>query len=186
MPAICFEGSTPAQAVKDEDTAVSQINLADKEVPSVDDLEDDYAESPVAAPQFESVQARLIGTINRESIDQIAVDFALINAKGTRKRLIKVMLLQARSRADLIPYFGRMLASLNPYISEVPTSIIQSVRLIFCLIILARSKFPQVPKRISSINRRKTLGMLPLCSHLLYRTYDLWLNCANSKSHPSI
>jgi regulator of nonsense transcripts 2 len=89
---------------------------------------DEEDESIPASTQVDQIQSRLLGSLNKEVIDQIAVDFAWINSKGARKRLSRFILLHSKSRADLIPFFGRLIACFNPYIPEISQTVIKLVR----------------------------------------------------------
>ena len=79
-------------------------------------------------------------------IDQAAVDFAFLNSKAARKRLVKVrfnnlckhdsfiliMSLQfmsqiPKSRTDLLPHYSRFIAILNRYMPDVGSEIVAMV-----------------------------------------------------------
>jgi regulator of nonsense transcripts 2 len=77
-------------------------------------------------------------------IDQAAVDFAFLNSKAARKRLVRVSLraisaiisfiiLQflgqtPKNRTDLLPHYSRLVATLNPYMPDVGTELVALVR----------------------------------------------------------
>jgi len=87
--------------------------------------------------------ARLPDATNRGMIDQVAVDFAMLNSKAARKRLVKVrighfkpnFLLTTpqflssvpKNRTDLLPHYGRLVATLNPYMPDVGKELVASV-----------------------------------------------------------
>lgn len=98
----------------------------DEDLEKLGDDEDDLIP---ASTQFDQLQSRLLGSLNKELIDQIAVDFAWINSKVARKRLIRFVLLYSKSRADLLPFFARLIASLNSYIPEIGEVVIKTVSL---------------------------------------------------------
>lgn len=101
-----------------------QYEVDDEDLDKLGEDEDDFL--PVST-QFDQLQSRLLGCLNKESADQIAVDFAWINSKVARKRLIRFLLLHSKSRADLLPFFGRLIACLNSYIPEIGEIIIKTV-----------------------------------------------------------
>lgn len=105
------------------------LQVADNDADD-DDLEklDEEDESIPASTQFDQIQSRLLGSLNRELVDQIALDFAWINSKGARKRLVRLLVLHSKSRADLIPFFARLIACLYPYIPEIGKIVIKTVR----------------------------------------------------------
>lgn len=109
--------------------------------------------SPALAPQGPSqlltaLLARLPDATNRELIDQAAVDFSFLNSKAARKRLVRVRSLSLSSgalltsfdhflpkflgqvpknRVDLIPYYSRLVATLNKYLPDVGTELVSIV-----------------------------------------------------------
>lgn len=58
--------------------------------------------------------------INRELIDNAAVDFVLnLNTKNNRKKLTRVLFSVARTRLDLLPFYSRFAAILYPVLPDV-------------------------------------------------------------------
>ncbi|KAL0956498.1 hypothetical protein HGRIS_002642 [Hohenbuehelia grisea] len=85
--------------------------------------------SPRLAPQGPSqlltaLLARLPDATNRAMIDQAAVDFAFLNSKAARKRLVKFLAQVPKNRIDLLPHYSRLVATLNPYMPDVGTDLI--------------------------------------------------------------
>ena len=116
------EDSPDALNIEDPSANINKAQNQEKEIEDED--EDDSL--PVSS-QFEQLQSRLLGSLNKDLIDQIAVDFAWINSKGARKRLIRLLLMYSKSKAELLPFFGRLIACLNPYIPEIGATVIKSV-----------------------------------------------------------
>ncbi|KAI0644392.1 ARM repeat-containing protein [Trametes meyenii] len=85
--------------------------------------------TPQLAPQGPSqlltaLLARLPDATNRSMIDQAAVDFAFLNSKAARKRLVKFMAQVPKSRTDLLPHYSRLVAILNRYMPDVGSDIV--------------------------------------------------------------
>ncbi|KAG2176033.1 hypothetical protein INT44_000512 [Umbelopsis vinacea] len=74
--------------------------------------------------QLDALLARLPTLNNRDMIDSVAVEFCYLNSKSARKRLIKTLLSVPRSRVDLLPYYARLVATLNPYYPDVGDAIL--------------------------------------------------------------
>ena len=72
--------------------------------------------------------ARLPDATNRSLIDQAAVDFAFLNSKAARKRLVKFMGQVPKNRSDLLPHYARLVAILNRYMPDVGSEIVAAVR----------------------------------------------------------
>ncbi|KAG8901047.1 hypothetical protein FRB99_005589 [Tulasnella sp. 403] len=114
--------------------------------PATEDIEDDAYEdddvtptptpprspSPTPATTGPSGPAQLLTALlaklpdatNRELIDQEAVNFAYLNSKTSRKRLVKFLTQVPKTRTDLLPYYARLVATLNRYMPDVATDLI--------------------------------------------------------------
>jgi hypothetical protein len=118
VPPACLESARntnePTSEDLKEDTAVLE------EEP----LEED---STSRAVQFEKIQATLSSHLSRDNVDSIAVEFALINNKNTKKRLAKLVLSLYKTRPDLLSGLARLLAILHPYMPEISTIVLSGV-----------------------------------------------------------
>lgn len=64
--------------------------------------------------------AQLPNCVNRELIDKAAKDFCMnLNTKSNRKRLVNALFQVQRTRLDLLPFYSRLVAILNPCMPEV-------------------------------------------------------------------
>jgi len=69
---------------------------------------------------FESFIEQLPKCVNREMIDNLAIEFLIyLNTKNNRKKLVKVLFSVPRTRVDLLPFYTRLIAILNPLMPEV-------------------------------------------------------------------
>jgi len=66
--------------------------------------------------------------------DQAAIDFCFINSKAMRKRLGDYLMELPRYKVDILPFVGRLLATLNPYFPDLIEEIVNSVSHLFILI----------------------------------------------------
>ncbi|KAK0212735.1 ARM repeat-containing protein [Desarmillaria ectypa] len=117
--------------------------LAEGRLPSTSqDDDDDEAPTPVPgtprsttpllssqAPQGPSqlltaLLIRLPDATNRELIDQAAIDFAFLNSKAARKRLVKFLSQVSKSRTDLLPHYSRLVATLNRYMPDIGSDLV--------------------------------------------------------------
>ncbi|KFD54361.1 hypothetical protein M513_04704 [Trichuris suis] len=72
--------------------------------------------------EVESFLIKLPNLINRDLIDQAAIDFATnMNSKANRRRLLKALFEVHRTRLDLLPFYGRLIAILSPVMNEIGT-----------------------------------------------------------------
>ncbi|KAG6879667.1 hypothetical protein C0992_013203 [Termitomyces sp. T32_za158] len=85
--------------------------------------------SPHMAPQGPSqlltaLLLRLPDATNRALMDQAAIDFAFLNSKAARKRLVKFLAQVPKNRTDLLPHYSRLVATLNKYMPDVGTDLV--------------------------------------------------------------
>lgn len=108
--------------------------------PSYDDtdLEDDLTASDQTEEEPESstttVGARIGALLlrlpelsNRELIDSAAVEFAFLNSKASRNRLVKTLLNVPTSRIDILPYFARLIATLNEHLPTIGECVVEAL-----------------------------------------------------------
>ncbi|CAG8604300.1 1921_t:CDS:10, partial [Acaulospora colombiana] len=78
---------------------------------------------PVVAPGPSQVLTGIMGKLpeatSRDAIDQVAVDFIYVNSKAARKRLVKFLVTSPKQRTDLIPYYGRLVATISKYAPDL-------------------------------------------------------------------
>lgn len=114
----------PAGSVDEEDGNVTPIPTSPKlSSPPL---------SPQLAPQGPSqlltaLLARLPDATNRTLIDQAAVEFAFLNSKAARKRLIKFLSNVPKNRTDLLPHYSRLVATLDKYMPDVGSDLVTSL-----------------------------------------------------------
>ncbi|KAK9768056.1 mRNA decay protein [Basidiobolus ranarum] len=91
-------------------------------------LSEDKSElKSTTSAQIETLLTRLPNMINRDLIDQAAVDFCYLNSKAARKRLIQALVGVARARLDLLPYYSRLIATLNPYFPDIGQGVVTAL-----------------------------------------------------------
>jgi regulator of nonsense transcripts 2 len=67
---------------------------------------------------------QLPNCVNRELIDRAAKDFCMnLNSKTNRKRLVSALFQVQRTRLDLLPFYARLVATLNPLMSELSSEL---------------------------------------------------------------
>ncbi|CEH12145.1 Nonsense-mediated mRNA decay 2 protein [Ceraceosorus bombacis] len=116
-PVLSSSALSDAIAPLEADNADRPINSKDQQAP-------DEALSSGPAAQLAAILARLPEMTNRTMIDSAAVEFAFVNSKGARKRLIKQLCTIPKNRHDLIPYYSRLIATLDPYMSDVAEGVV--------------------------------------------------------------
>lgn len=126
-------------------SAAAELNpVGDEAIPEVDsvaqavvDIPDEEVPTPASATGqtssntnalananmkalMESFINQLPNCVNRELIDKAAKEFCLtLNTKLNRKRLVNALFQVQRTRLDLLPFYSRFVAILNPVMPEV-------------------------------------------------------------------
>lgn len=111
------------QETLDQDLTAEEI----EEIEKVEKVEE--AEPEVEEPQVTNISnkilldaffAQLPDCVNRERIDNAAVNFVLnLNTKQNKKKLVKVLFGVSRIRLDLLPFYSRLAAILHTVMPEV-------------------------------------------------------------------
>jgi regulator of nonsense transcripts 2 len=96
---------------------------------------------------FSSIVTRLGNALNRDLVDQLSVEFAFINGKGTRRKISQVLLGVSRQRLDLLPMYSRFIAILNIYMPDVGITVVEEVILSFSSLVAAIISLSSKEKR---------------------------------------
>ncbi|KAI0293362.1 ARM repeat-containing protein [Multifurca ochricompacta] len=88
--------------------------------------------TPTLAPQGPSqlltaLLARLPDCTNRTLIDQAAVEFAFLNSKAARKRLVRFLTQVPKTRTDLLPHYSRLVATINRYMPDIGVELVAAL-----------------------------------------------------------
>ncbi|BGP57439.1 hypothetical protein JCM8202_001997 [Rhodotorula sphaerocarpa] len=122
------EGAETEDVVEGQRDAMDKVDAGDKQadgpeaedpVAKLDAAEPDPSIPSGPAAQLTAIFARLPEASSKRSIDDIALEFALLNSKAARKRLVKTLGSVSRSRQDILPYYSRLVGTLNPYMPDV-------------------------------------------------------------------
>merc|ERR1719239_46345 len=79
--------------------------------------------------QFEAFLSSLPNCVNRDVIDKTAVEFCMnFNTKSNRKKLVKCLFSVHRTRYDLLPFYSRLVAILEPCMPELASDLVQMLK----------------------------------------------------------
>ncbi|KAH9642752.1 hypothetical protein HF086_010405 [Spodoptera exigua] len=121
---------TVTEEMLDED--LKEDELSDSEGPlPVPDMEQEEAQPSNVSNKYalDAFLNELPNCINRELIDNAAVDFVLnLNTKNNRKKLTRVLFSVARTRLDLLPFYSRFAAILYPVLPDVCVDLCQMLK----------------------------------------------------------
>ena len=99
--------------------------------------------APGPSQVLTGILGKLPDATSRDHIDQAATEFMFVNSKAARKRLVKVILqnlscfsitdyrqflvTSPKQRTDLIPYYGRLVATISKYAPDLAKELLREV-----------------------------------------------------------
>ncbi|KAB2577975.1 Regulator of nonsense transcripts UPF2 [Lasiodiplodia theobromae] len=96
---------------------------ADAKPAEGDDQSTAIANKSVGA-QVDALLARLPEFVNKDQVDETAMEFCFLNSKASRNRLIKAVSDIPKGRTDLLPLYARLVATLGKYMPDVIQGIV--------------------------------------------------------------
>nr|CAD2159764.1 unnamed protein product [Meloidogyne enterolobii] len=123
--------------------------------------------TPTTTSNFSELLGRLPQSINKELIDSISIDFLknYSRIKSNRKRLIQHLQQPPEGRLDLLPFYGRFMATIKPAYPEITTQVLHELLARFRSITTPKSvKFPKKAEMQQALARIE--AKLQLCSYL--------------------
>ncbi|XP_046363443.1 regulator of nonsense transcripts 2-like isoform X2 [Haliotis rufescens] len=119
--------------VEDKDSSVREETAEDTAedrsfIPPEAD-EDDGETGTLMKTQFEAYLQSLPNCVNRDLIDKAAIEFCMnFNTKSNRRKLVRGLFTVHRTRYDLLPFYARLVAILNPCMPDVATDLVQYLK----------------------------------------------------------
>ncbi|KAJ3127315.1 hypothetical protein HK098_006494 [Nowakowskiella sp. JEL0407] len=160
----------------------------DKETAPTEAEGESTKKKPAGNSALDALLSRLPMALNRDAIDQIAKEFAYLNSKGARKKLISTLLAVPRMRVDLLSHYSRLIATLNLIQPDIGTTIVDELEKEFHA---RQRKKDQVfieekLKNIRFIGELTKFGVTPMpkvfhCLHVLledFSHHNIDLTCA--------
>ncbi|KAB0792609.1 hypothetical protein PPYR_14568 [Photinus pyralis] len=99
------------------------------EEPLEEDAEESVSTTVSNKIIFEAFVNNLPNCVNRELIDNAAIDFLVtLNNKHNRRKLVRALFGVNRTRLDLLPFYGRFVAIIYPAVPEVANELFLMLR----------------------------------------------------------
>ena len=115
------------EAADDDASAKNNPSLAAMEIQ--DETEEALDMGLTMKQMMEGFVASLVNCVNRELVDHTAKDFAMnMNTKMNRRRLVKALFTVPRTRLDLLPFYARLVATLDPLMPDVAAGLCNCLR----------------------------------------------------------
>ncbi|XP_017777953.1 PREDICTED: regulator of nonsense transcripts 2 [Nicrophorus vespilloides] len=117
-----LDSELPAEELEEEDTKV-------EDPPVEDEVEDTSSITVSNKIVLEAFLNNLPNCVNREMIDNAAIDFLVtLNTKHNRRKLVRSLFSVNRTRLDLLPFYARFVAILYPALPEIANDLCQMLR----------------------------------------------------------
>lgn len=131
VPGMLLEDGKKKKADTDEQVGkkidISEANSAETAALATKSTEDDQSTTianKTIGAQVDALLARLPDLINKDLVDQAAIDFCFLNSKASRNRLIKAVQEVPKGRSDLLPSYSRLVATLGKYMPDITKGLV--------------------------------------------------------------
>lgn len=102
---------------------------AEEPVPVEEEIEDNTSTTVSNKIILEAFLNNLPNCVNREMIDNAAIDFLVtLNTKHNRRKLVRALFNVNRTRLDLLPFYARFVAILYPALPEISNELCTMLR----------------------------------------------------------
>lgn len=117
------------EALTSNDQKLEDLAYDDSELETELYVEEDVipAMNTTVGAKVESLLLRLPELNNREMIDKACVEFAFLNSKASRNKLLRTLLNVPNNRTDILPYYARLVATLSQALPVIATTIVQNL-----------------------------------------------------------
>lgn len=165
---LCEEKSIENNATPKENPTAEEtmLNYDDGDLEDIEPPEEDPdVPTTTIGVKVHNLLVRLPEMTNRETIDKCAVEFSFLNSKASRNRLIKALLDINIARTDLLPYYARLIATLNQYLNSIATSVITHLHRDCRRYTAGQGLKKDIPKRLFNIRYLSELvkfGIVPI------------------------
>lgn len=119
VPGVLLGETDPKSDSTKETTSEMKDDKTKKDKDDKDKESEKESSSASGGSNLDALLARLPTCVNRDLIDQASVEFCYSNSKTNRKKLVKALFNVPRTQLALLPYYARMVATLNQYMKDV-------------------------------------------------------------------
>lgn len=122
---------TPTEEMTDEklDEEFEKDYVEEDKSAEVENGEDEVGVNANSKTQLETFLNHLPNCINKEMIDNAAIEFLMThNYKNYRKKLVKALFNVPRTRLDLLPLYSRLVAILHPVMPDVANELVHLLK----------------------------------------------------------
>ena len=127
--------------------------------------------------QVDAILARLPELQSKDAVDGLAYDFCFLNSKASRNRLIKTVQEPPKGRTDLLPLYGRLVATLGQYMQDILQALVSHLDEEFRSLQRRKTKDFLGQVRLSNIRYLAELtkfGLVP--EHVIFHCFKVSLD----------
>ncbi|XP_056697064.1 regulator of nonsense transcripts UPF2 isoform X2 [Spinacia oleracea] len=118
------EGKGKDREEKEKNKEVDKERGKDKDADKKGDKEKEKHKG-LEGTNLETLVQRLPGSVSRDLIDQLTVEFCYLNSKTNRKKLVRALFNVPRTSLELLPYYSRMVATLSTCMKDISSMLLQ-------------------------------------------------------------
>lgn len=118
------EGKGKDKEEKEKNKEVDKERGKEKDADKKGDKDKEKHKGPDGT-NLETLLQRLPGSVSRDLIDQLTVEFCYLNSKTNRKKLVKALFNVPRTSLELLPYYSRMVATLSTCMKDISSMLLQ-------------------------------------------------------------
>ncbi|PVZ98968.1 hypothetical protein BB558_005010 [Smittium angustum] len=116
-----------AKAVLHSKTQVPLKNTLGSDPDRNPDTKEDISDFSGTAGRLDTLLSQLPSLANRERTDEACVEYCYASLKSGHKRVIKTLLDVPKKRQDLLPFYSRFIATLDPFMPSIGASVVEGL-----------------------------------------------------------
>lgn len=119
------------QEVEDPDQLLAEVLDDEGEEPVavevIEEHDEETFEGTTGLPsQFSCFVEKLPTCMSKQMVDEMATEFCMnFNSKPNRKKLVQALFSVSKNRMDLIGYYARLVATLNPILTDIAPQLVE-------------------------------------------------------------
>lgn len=123
-----LKGNIDAEETAEEDIEDPISAIVGVDIEGDDSDDDSSKEASTKVPNKVLLEAffnQIVNCVNRDMIDRAAINFCTnLNTKNNRKKLVRQLFTVQRTRLDLLPFYARFVAQIEPIMPHIATDLV--------------------------------------------------------------
>lgn len=119
---------------------------------------------PSQQEAFNQFVQKLDTMMSPSIVDQMAIDFCYLSKRGNKKRLVNALFSVNRNKLDIIPYYARLVATLNPWMKEIGPGLVAKLETEFKQLYEEKNQL-KIESKMKNIKFLSELVKFKICPH---------------------